>query len=145
MIIANPRANSKTYGAESCLWVNHLTEKYRDTLPRFDQDERTLRSRTSAGFTRHSHVCKYILSSPSSITRAYGMIVSSQPLDEVCHLKVTPTNRESDSSDHLDFERCAALHNAIVKHTWVATGQTSTIYRSSTCGLRTTSLLCRRD
>jgi len=51
------------------------------------------------------------------------MIVSTQPLDEVRHLKGTPTNPESDSSDHLDFERCAALHNAIVKHTWVATGR----------------------
>lgn len=51
------------------------------------------------------------------------MIVSSEPLDEVRYLKVTPTNPESDSSDHLDFERCAALHNAIVKHTWVATGR----------------------
>jgi len=50
------------------------------------------------------------------------MIVTSRPLDEVRHLRVTPDMPETSTNDHLDFQRCAALHNAIVKHAWISTG-----------------------
>ena len=50
------------------------------------------------------------------------MTVSSQALTEVRHLLVTAENPESSTEEHLDFERCSALHNAIVKHGWVAGG-----------------------
>lgn len=51
------------------------------------------------------------------------MIVSSSALDEVRHLRVTPDNPPTSDDDHLDYERCAALHNAIVKHAWIAIGR----------------------
>jgi len=51
------------------------------------------------------------------------MSVSSQALAEVRHLLVTTENPESSTSENLDFERCSALHNAIVKHGWVASGR----------------------
>lgn len=50
-------------------------------------------------------------------------IVSSQALDEVRHLRVSAENPATSTDEHLDFERCAALHNAIVKHAWEAGGQ----------------------
>ena len=50
------------------------------------------------------------------------MRVSSQALADVRHLLVTTENPESSTNSHLDFERCSALHNAIVKHGWVASG-----------------------
>ena len=50
------------------------------------------------------------------------MYISSQALTEVRHLLVTDENPESSTNDHLDSERCSALHNAIVKHGWVASG-----------------------
>lgn len=50
------------------------------------------------------------------------MRVSSQALADVRHLLVTVENPESSTDSHLDFERCSALHNAIVKHGWVASG-----------------------
>lgn len=48
--------------------------------------------------------------------------MSSQALADVRHLLVTVENPESSTDSHLDFERCSALHNAIVKHGWVASG-----------------------
>jgi hypothetical protein len=51
------------------------------------------------------------------------MFVSSEALAEVRHLLVTIENPESSTNEHLDFERCSALHNAIVKHGWVASGR----------------------
>jgi len=51
------------------------------------------------------------------------MRVSSQALADVRHLLVKVENPESSTDSHLDFERCSALHNAIVKHGWVASGQ----------------------
>lgn len=48
--------------------------------------------------------------------------VSSQALADVRHLLVTVENPKSSTDSHLDFERCSALHNAIVKHGWVASG-----------------------
>ena len=51
------------------------------------------------------------------------MIVTSDPLEEVRHLHVTAENPVSSTNEHLDFERCAALHSAIVKHAWVARGR----------------------
>jgi hypothetical protein len=51
------------------------------------------------------------------------MIVSSHFLDETCHLRVTAEDPTSSTNENLDYERCAALHNAIVKHAWVATGR----------------------
>lgn len=50
-------------------------------------------------------------------------IVSSKALDEIRHLRVSADNPITSTDEHLDFERCAALHNAIVKHAWEAGGQ----------------------
>jgi hypothetical protein len=44
------------------------------------------------------------------------MVITSHPLDEVRHLRVTSMNPETISN--LDLERRAAPHNAIVKHAW---------------------------
>lgn len=55
--------------------------------------------------------------------RVLKMVVTSQPLDEIRHLRVTTTNPETSSNDHIDFERCAAPHNAIVKHALISTGR----------------------
>ncbi|KAK3651349.1 hypothetical protein LTR56_005806 [Elasticomyces elasticus] len=46
----------------------------------------------------------------------------SQALKSVSHLMVTPGNPPRDV-DGLDHERCAALHNAIFKHGWTASGR----------------------
>ncbi|KAK4956608.1 hypothetical protein LTR10_006135 [Elasticomyces elasticus] len=46
----------------------------------------------------------------------------SQALESVSHLLVTPGNPPRDV-DGLDHERCAALHNAIFKHGWTASGR----------------------
>ena len=44
-------------------------------------------------------------------------------LEEVAHLRVTESNPPSSSDNNgLDYERCSALHNAIVKHGWRASG-----------------------
>ena len=42
--------------------------------------------------------------------------ITPQPLDEVRHLRVTPANPKTSSNGRIDFERCDALHNAIVTH-----------------------------
>ncbi|KAM0716072.1 hypothetical protein Q7P37_008586 [Cladosporium fusiforme] len=52
-----------------------------------------------------------------------GPIVSSKALDEVRHLLVSADNPSTSTDEHLDFERCAALHNAIAKHAWEAGGR----------------------
>jgi hypothetical protein len=44
-------------------------------------------------------------------------------LDEVERLLVTPENPPRDDLDGMDFERAAALHNAIVKHALIASGR----------------------
>jgi len=46
----------------------------------------------------------------------------SEVLDAVAHLLVTPENPPQDV-DGMDYERCAALHNAILKHGWVRSGR----------------------
>jgi hypothetical protein len=48
--------------------------------------------------------------------------LSSEPLEAIQHLKVSFDNPETSTDDGLDFERCSALHNAIVKHAWQAQG-----------------------
>lgn len=48
--------------------------------------------------------------------------LSSEPLEAIQHLKVSFDNPEITTDDSLDFERCSALHNAIVKHAWQAQG-----------------------
>jgi hypothetical protein len=59
------------------------------------------------------------------------MSVSSEVLAEVRHLLVTIGNPESSTNEHLDFERCSALHNAIVKHGWVASGRDLADYQEA--------------
>jgi len=49
------------------------------------------------------------------------MIITSAPLEQVRALRTNETPETSTSED-LDFERCSALHNAIVKHAWTAYG-----------------------
>jgi hypothetical protein len=46
----------------------------------------------------------------------------SSPLEDVKHLKVSDINLSTSSPGGLDFDRCSALHNAIVKHQWQASG-----------------------
>jgi hypothetical protein len=48
--------------------------------------------------------------------------LTSEPLEAVRHLRVDSKNLETSTNDGLDFERCSALHNAIVKHAWQAEG-----------------------
>jgi len=43
-------------------------------------------------------------------------------LDEVDHHRVTESNRPSSDENGMDYERCSALHNAIIKHGWLAGG-----------------------
>lgn len=50
-------------------------------------------------------------------------MISSEALYEVNHLRVSGESPATSTSDHLDFERCAALHNAIIKHGWIAGGR----------------------
>lgn len=57
--------------------------------------------------------------------------VSSQALADVRHLLVTVGNPKSSTDSHLDFERCSALHNAIVKHRWVASGHDMYAHRTT--------------
>lgn len=44
--------------------------------------------------------------------------------DDVRHLLVSDENPAREEGD-LDYKRCAALHNAIVKHGWTASGSLS--------------------
>ncbi|KAI6903671.1 hypothetical protein D0869_13674 [Hortaea werneckii] len=55
----------------------------------------------------------------------------SRYLDEVAHLLVTYENppREIDGLDH---ERCAALHNAILKHAWIRSGRDESAFLEQT-------------
>ena len=48
--------------------------------------------------------------------------LSSEPLEAIQHLKVSFDNPETSTDEGLDYERCSALHNAIVKHAWQAQG-----------------------
>lgn len=50
-------------------------------------------------------------------------MISSEALDEVSHLRVSAENPVTSTHEHLHFERCAALHNAILKHGWIAGGR----------------------
>ncbi|KAK5120307.1 hypothetical protein LTR85_006513 [Meristemomyces frigidus] len=43
-------------------------------------------------------------------------------LDDVAHLRVTESNPPSSDANGLDYERCSALHNAIIRHGWRASG-----------------------
>jgi len=49
-------------------------------------------------------------------------MLSSGPLEEVRHLKVSLSNPPTSTSEGLDFERCSALHNAIIRYQWKARG-----------------------
>ena len=46
----------------------------------------------------------------------------SQAFDGVAHLLVTADNPPQDV-DGMDYERCVALHNAILKHGWTQSGR----------------------
>lgn len=50
-------------------------------------------------------------------------MIVSEALEEVRRLRVNEACPVTSIDEHLDFERCAALHNAIVKHGWAASGQ----------------------
>ncbi|KAK3645766.1 hypothetical protein LTR56_008953 [Elasticomyces elasticus] len=47
----------------------------------------------------------------------------SESIQAVAHLLVTPDNPPRPDGDGMDHERCAALHNAIYKHGWIASGR----------------------
>lgn len=49
-------------------------------------------------------------------------MLSSGSLNDVKHLKVSLSNPPTSSVEGLDFERCSALHNAIIRHQWQARG-----------------------
>lgn len=49
------------------------------------------------------------------------MIITSEPLEQVRALR-TNDNPCTSTNEGLDFERCSALHNAIVKHAWISYG-----------------------
>lgn len=51
------------------------------------------------------------------------MTISSEAFDEIRHLRVSVENPVTSTNENLDFERCAALHNAIIKHAWTAGGR----------------------
>ena len=43
-------------------------------------------------------------------------------LEEVRNIRVDESHPPTSNTDGMDFERCSALHNAIIKHAWSATG-----------------------
>ncbi|GAB7334304.1 hypothetical protein MBLNU13_g06334t1 [Cladosporium sp. NU13] len=43
-------------------------------------------------------------------------------LEQVRNFRVDGAHPPTSNADGMDFERCSALHNAIIKHTWSATG-----------------------
>lgn len=43
-------------------------------------------------------------------------------LEEVRNIRVDESHPPTSNADDMDFERCSALHNAIIKHTSSATG-----------------------
>jgi hypothetical protein len=49
--------------------------------------------------------------------------LTSGPLEDVKHHRVSDSNPPTSNEDGLDFDRCSALHNAIVKHQWQASGK----------------------
>jgi hypothetical protein len=53
---------------------------------------------------------------------SYPTRLTSEPLEAVRHLRVNDNNPETSTDEGLDFERCSALHNAIIKHAWQAEG-----------------------
>jgi hypothetical protein len=68
--------------------------------------------------------------------------LTSEPLEAIQHYNVSIDNPETSTNDGLDFERCSALHNAIVKHAWQAEGHdladlpTTTWWQRSDCAPR---------
>lgn len=50
------------------------------------------------------------------------VVVTSPPLEAVRALRQTADNPPTSTNEGLDFERCAALHNAIVEHAWISAG-----------------------
>lgn len=49
-------------------------------------------------------------------------LVTSPPLEAVRALRETADNPPTSTNENMDFERCSALHNAIVKHAWLSAG-----------------------
>jgi hypothetical protein len=43
-------------------------------------------------------------------------------LEEVRNIRVNEAHPPTSNADGMDFKRCSALHNAIIKHAWSATG-----------------------
>ena len=62
--------------------------------------------------------------------------LTSEPLEAVRHLRVSDNNPETSTDEGLDFERCSALHNAIVKHAWHAEGYDLADLPTTTCWQR---------
>ena len=50
-------------------------------------------------------------------------LISSAPIGAVSHLRVHEAQPPTSTNQGLDFERCAALHNAILQHGWASTGR----------------------
>jgi hypothetical protein len=46
-------------------------------------------------------------------------------LEEVRNIRVDEGHPPTSNANGMDFERCSALHNAIIKHAWSATGHES--------------------
>ena len=67
----------------------------------------------------HAETMASDLDSPDSCHPAR---LTPEPLEAVRHLGVSMDNSETSTNEGLDFERCSALHNAIVKHAWQAEG-----------------------
>lgn len=73
------------------------------------------------------HVTGYLLeigmlSNSRSSGLSYSTRLTCEALETVQHLRVSTRHPEISTNDGLDFERCSALHNAIVKHAWQAQG-----------------------
>lgn len=48
---------------------------------------------------------------------------AAKSLEDIKHLKVGNSNPPTSTNEALDVDRCSALHNAIIKHQWQASGR----------------------
>lgn len=71
--------------------------------------------------TAHSRILLWKMDGMAS--EAASHLSAFEPLNAVRHFKVSKRNPPTSSEEHgLDFERCSELHNAIVRHAWLASG-----------------------
>lgn len=59
---------------------------------------------------------------PTTMITTSAPLVTSPPLEAVRDLRETADNPPTSTDENMDFKRCSALHNAIVKHAWPAAG-----------------------